>query len=68
MKKSLLGVDELNNISTDRSSEDSGKSNGGVDLIGIFHGVDRNDGTSSLQIDENSEKSTIRNSLKEILG
>ena len=61
-------MDKLNNISTDRSSEDSRKSNGGVNLIGIFHGVDRNDGTSSLQIDENNEFSTIGNSLKEILG
>ena len=61
-------MDKLNNISTDRSGEDSRKSNGGVDLIGIFHRVDRNDGTSSLQIDENNEFSTIMNSLKEILG
>ena len=46
--KRLLGVDKLHNISTDRGSEHSGQSHGGVDIINVLNRVDRNDRASSL--------------------
>ena len=66
--RNLLGVNELNNIGTDGSSEDSRKSNSGVDLISIFHRVDRNDGTSSLRIIRICVSPTIGISLKEFMS
>ena len=61
----LLGVDELNNIGTDGSGENSRKSNGGVHLISIFNRVDRDDGTSSLWVMQFQTIHTILISLKE---
>jgi len=46
--KHLLGVDKLHNISTDRGSEHSGQSHGGVDVINVINRVDRNDRASGL--------------------
>ena len=47
-KRRLLRVDELDNISTNGSSEHRGKRDRAHDLVSFLHRVHRNDRTSSL--------------------